>query len=357
MSPEQITADPAIDQRADIYALGVVAYEMFAGQPPFTGPTAQALIAAHVIDTPEPLTKRRPAVPAALAALVMRCLEKRPADRPQSAQEVMQALDAMTTPTQTLVPHPLRTRRLSRTATIAIALVAVAAAGGAWLKFGPKRAGSAGNSRLLIAPFENLTGDDRFDHIGLVAADRIGTMVAQAGTVDVVPPNMVVLSLRDTSGGQLERLKRLSEATNAGQLVLGSIILRGDSLTLQARVTEVRSGKTVITLVPVSSATQSPPWMRWLIVCLGHSECANSGFCRRTTGRRNTRRIRSGRRGSSASQCTATIRAPGHSSSKQSPSTPTTPAPICFSGDSISMPESTIARIRWRVASNDFRSG
>ncbi|MEJ7813278.1 MAG: serine/threonine-protein kinase, partial [Gemmatimonadaceae bacterium] len=97
MAPEQAAGD-AVDHRADLYALGVVAYEMLAGEPPFRRYSAQALLAAHMADAPEPVSKRRPSVPPALAALVMRCLAKRPADRPQSAHEVLRALDAVPTP-------------------------------------------------------------------------------------------------------------------------------------------------------------------------------------------------------------------------------------------------------------------
>ena len=95
MSPEQASADPEIDQRADLYSLGAVAYEMLTGRAPFLASTTQALRAAQVVEVPEDIGKRRPATPVDLATLVMRCLEKRPADRPQSAKEVIQALDAI----------------------------------------------------------------------------------------------------------------------------------------------------------------------------------------------------------------------------------------------------------------------
>src|SRR3989441_763776 len=97
MSPEQASADPSVDHRADIYSVGVLAYELLTGQPPFAGRTPQNLLAAHVTEAPEAITKRRASLPPALAALVMRCLEKRPADRPQSASEVVHALDDITT--------------------------------------------------------------------------------------------------------------------------------------------------------------------------------------------------------------------------------------------------------------------
>jgi serine/threonine-protein kinase len=104
MSPEQASADPGVDYRADIYSFGVLAYELLTGQPPFAGRTPQNLLAAHVTEVPEAINRRRASLPPALAALVMRCLEKRPADRPQSASEVMHALDDITTPSGGMTP-------------------------------------------------------------------------------------------------------------------------------------------------------------------------------------------------------------------------------------------------------------
>ena len=104
MAPEQAAADPHMDHRADIYAVGALAYEMLSGQPPFTGATPQAVMAAHVNQPAEPLTQRRPAVSAALNALVMRCLEKRAADRWQTAAELVPQLEAMSTPSGGMTP-------------------------------------------------------------------------------------------------------------------------------------------------------------------------------------------------------------------------------------------------------------
>lgn len=94
MAPEQAAADPAVDHRADIYAFGVMAYEILTGSLPFAGRSTQAMLAAHAVEKPEAIERRRPGIPHTLAALVMRCLEKRPADRPQSAAELLQLLDA-----------------------------------------------------------------------------------------------------------------------------------------------------------------------------------------------------------------------------------------------------------------------
>ena len=104
MSHEQATADPAVDHRADIYSFGVLAYELLTGQPPFVGRTPQNLLAAHVTEAPDQITKRRASISPALATLVMRCLEKRAADRPQTAQELVHALGTITTPSGGTAP-------------------------------------------------------------------------------------------------------------------------------------------------------------------------------------------------------------------------------------------------------------
>jgi eukaryotic-like serine/threonine-protein kinase len=104
MAPEQAAADPHVDHRADIYAVGALAYEMLAGRPPFTAPTAQALLAAQITQAPDPVARYRPSVPPGLSHVVMRCLEKRAADRWQSAAEIVPQLDVMSTPSAGTMP-------------------------------------------------------------------------------------------------------------------------------------------------------------------------------------------------------------------------------------------------------------
>ena len=98
MAPEQAAADPHVDHRADLYAFGCLAYECLTGEPPFSHRPPQSLLAAHLAEKPEAIERRRPNLPIALSSLVMRCLEKRPADRPQRAGEILAVLEgAMTT--------------------------------------------------------------------------------------------------------------------------------------------------------------------------------------------------------------------------------------------------------------------
>ena len=104
MAPEQASADPHLDHRVDIYAVGAVAYELLTGRPVFLGTTPQQVLSAHVTEAPQPVTMHRDAVPPALEAVVMRCLEKRPADRWQSAEELLPQLEALTTPSGGMTP-------------------------------------------------------------------------------------------------------------------------------------------------------------------------------------------------------------------------------------------------------------
>ncbi|HJU65010.1 MAG TPA: protein kinase, partial [Gemmatimonadaceae bacterium] len=95
MAPEQAAGDPEIDHRADIYALGCTAYELLAGHSPFSARSPQRMLAAHLTEQPRHIAEVRAGTPAPLAELVMRCLAKDPAERPQSASEVVHALEGV----------------------------------------------------------------------------------------------------------------------------------------------------------------------------------------------------------------------------------------------------------------------
>jgi serine/threonine-protein kinase len=160
MSPEQAVAASHIDHRADIYSVGVLAYELLAGRTPFVG-ASQRVLAAHVTEKPEPVTAYREAVSPALAHLVMRCLEKKPADRWQGAQELLPQLEAVVTPSVGLTPTetaPVEAvsagrRRIVPAAIGAVALAALIVAAGMWmLRDDPLTITTSNITRVTIEP-------------------------------------------------------------------------------------------------------------------------------------------------------------------------------------------------------------
>ena len=108
MAPEQAVGESNIDQRVDIYALGVLGYELISGRTPFTGRTSQEVLAAHVTQPPEPLCSRRPACPPGVETVLMKCLAKRPADRWQTADELLTQLEPLATPSGGMTPTATR---------------------------------------------------------------------------------------------------------------------------------------------------------------------------------------------------------------------------------------------------------
>ncbi len=171
MAPEQAAADPHVDHRADIYAVGVIAYELLAGRTPFIGNTQQELLAAHVTQTPDPVTKYRESVPPVLAELVMKCLEKKAADRWQTAEVLLPQLEALTTPSGGVTPTGmvLDDRVAKRRwmmfggavgAAVVIAVIAVLAAmpRGAGVNLDP--------DRIVVAVFRNASGEPSLDQVG-----------------------------------------------------------------------------------------------------------------------------------------------------------------------------------------------
>ncbi len=153
MAPEQALGDPDTDHRADIYAWGVVAYELLAGRHPFDArATTLRLLAAHVSEAPPPLAERAPGVPTTLAALVMRCLEKAPDRRPQSAGELLAALAAAHafSGERSGVGRSRRVHVLAAASAIVV-LVALAAVAARM-----RRSAESTQPVLAVLPFENL---------------------------------------------------------------------------------------------------------------------------------------------------------------------------------------------------------
>ena len=162
MAPEQLAGDPAADHRLDLYAVGLLAYELLIGSSPFSSSSPQATMAAQLTRVPEPLHELRPEIPRELSELIMRCLEKIPDDRPQTAIELQRQLDGVSTPRGAVMsddPLPELERRPSaaRGALIGAAVV-VALSAGAYMMVVNRsndRAAPADSLRVTVPPAES----------------------------------------------------------------------------------------------------------------------------------------------------------------------------------------------------------
>ena len=186
MAPEQAAADPHIDHRADIYAVGAVAYELLTGRPPFLGTTPQMILSAHMTDSPEPVSKYRESVPPALEQLVLKCLEKKAADRWQTADELLPQLETLATPSGGMTPTatlPVGSPKTGWkvTATIGSVAVVIAVVIAAWLG----STGEEGPPRLAVLPFEN-RGDAEDEFLADGIAEEISGRLAKLSGLEVI---------------------------------------------------------------------------------------------------------------------------------------------------------------------------
>src|SRR5438034_479615 len=245
MAPEQAAGDPNVDHRADLYAVGALGYELLAGRPPFSGMSPQGMLAAQVTATPDPVTQHRATVPPALAALIMRCLAKHPADRPQSAEEVVGQLEAMATPTGGITPqqaeissgtaaairraHPVRVATLFGFAALGVLTLA---------------------SRLVLADFENRTPDS-----------TLGPSLTEALRVDLTQSPVVRLLDAARIGAALGRMGRaagtpldlaaardLAQREGAKAVVHGQIDRVGRGYVLSAELVSAADGAVLVAL-------------------------------------------------------------------------------------------------------------
>ncbi|HET8649799.1 MAG TPA: protein kinase, partial [Gemmatimonadales bacterium] len=238
MAPEQASGDSNIDARADLYAFGVLAYEMLTGNAPFSGATPQQLIAAQIAETPEPVSKRRASIPPNLAELVMRCLAKHPADRPRSADEVLAILEQIPSGATGLQPA-VRRRWVPFVAAgavvvVAAALVALAAMRG---RFGGISASGDTVHSIAVLPFRSLGADSSGAYLGDGVSEEILNSLSRL-------PGLAVIGRTSSfrfRGPDVDA-KVVGRTLDAGALLSGSIQRSGDAVRITAELVDTHTG-------------------------------------------------------------------------------------------------------------------
>jgi hypothetical protein len=255
MAPEQASGEGHVDARADLYAWGIVAYELLAGQPPFIRATPQNTLAAQVTATPEPVTHHRANAPGALARLVMQCLEKKPADRPQTAEEVLRQLDQVLTPSGGMTPTdtrpyqtaPSRRARQRTLLTGAAVVTGLAVIGVLGWRGWQGRAAPIVADRVLVAPLE--AEGAAFEGLAQDLA-ALPTAMTREGIGSPVPAATVRDLGARRGGDPAARAEYLGKRTGAGYVLRTSCASQGAGATCQLELFQ-RPGNRLRMAVPV----------------------------------------------------------------------------------------------------------
>ncbi|HET7374831.1 MAG TPA: protein kinase [Gemmatimonadaceae bacterium] len=205
MAPEQIVGE-SVDGRADIYSLGVVAYEMLTGATPFAGRSSQAMLAAHVMEVPPAIVDKCPGAPAGLLELVTRCLAKEQADRPQSAAVVLRALDSLTT------PHATATRAAPTDE--------------------PRAA-----STIAVLPFANMSSDPDTEFLSDgISEELLNTLARLKGLRVIARASSFAFK------GKSVDLREIGQRLGASLLLDGSLRRSGNRLRISAQLIDAATG-------------------------------------------------------------------------------------------------------------------
>jgi eukaryotic-like serine/threonine-protein kinase len=249
MSPEQGSGDPETDHRTDIYALGVTAYELLTGKPPFTHPTTTGMLMAHFTETPVDVRQKRNDVPEGLAALVMSCLAKNPDDRPQSAETLASALGASgvlsgsvaaTAPraaaTSTVASGAARKRSIIA---LASAVTVMASGFSAWRFL--RRPTGIDTNLVAVMPFTVRDSTVQLWREGLV--DILSRSLDGAGTLRTVAASTTIAA--SPARADAATAATLARTVGAGLVLFGDVSAAGrDSVHVRFSVYDVGAART-----------------------------------------------------------------------------------------------------------------
>jgi TolB-like protein/tRNA A-37 threonylcarbamoyl transferase component Bud32 len=241
MAPEQASGDPTIDARADIYSFGCLAYELLAGEPPFGTRPMHQILAAHLAEQPPELQSKCPDCPPALAALVMQCLRKDPADRPQSARAIVHTLDAVISRSDASLPGVRAgSSRVVRRVVPALAILFVAAVALFLIQRRRSKApsGTAGVPRsIVVLPFANANGDTADAYFADGMAEELATALSKVRGLRVVARSSAF-----RAGGREVDPKEVGRTLAVDALLAGTVRRSRDQMRLNVQLTRTSDG-------------------------------------------------------------------------------------------------------------------
>ncbi|MEP6780123.1 MAG: protein kinase [Gemmatimonadaceae bacterium] len=243
VAPEQAVGDPNVDHRADIYAFGCVAYEILIGSAPFHNRPLHLVVAAHIQEIPPSVASLRSGVPDALCTLVTKCLQKDPADRPQSARELLQALDnASSGPI--VVERPKNSVRNIVIGGIAAAAIATFAILDWRSRAATNGAPSAGGlpaevASLAVIPFVNVGGDSAQEYLADGMGDELATAVGKFPSIRIIGRSAAF----QYRGRRDIDARAVTRALDAKFLLQGTLRQNANTLTVSTQLTDSLGGE------------------------------------------------------------------------------------------------------------------
>ena len=252
MSPEALLGESQLDARADVYAVGVVLYEMLTGCLPCEARTAMEQLNSRTRDPLPQLHERCPDLPPAVEAVLVRCTDPKPDARYQSAEALAAALAAIPTGARAV---PSRAARRWLHAALTIGVVALATF--AWARI---RGPWLDPSQVVVADFANDAGDWETVNIGVLAGDIITDAITSGTSLkvvnaDVALPSRLQRQSRVADSVLARKTRILVERTHSGLVVTGAYFRRGDTHEFIAEVIDARSGRVLGVAGPLRSAT------------------------------------------------------------------------------------------------------
>jgi len=260
MAPEQSLGGTDVDSRADIYSLGVVAYEMLAGNAPFAGGSTQAILAAHLTQQPPHLDRLREDVPLPILRAIEKALEKDPANRFQTASEFATACSTQKTTGRrsaiSRLPVVRDLHRLPVKNVVAAAVVAVLSVAGAWYVFHRPPVLPNETVTVVVAPFDVSTRALQVWHEGIV--DLLARNIDGAGLLRIVPPVLAIRNWQESARSVREPALELAKRTKAQYAIYGSLVpALGDSVRLHFELADAATDSVLADVELINSDVKS----------------------------------------------------------------------------------------------------